>query len=93
MEQQFKVGDIVTIADLNIHSRVHYGVNDEMETMSGMQAIITKTKPNAYTPNRTDEDGCLYEIDIDNGHWKWSNRMFVIDASLGKFKISDEDFE
>lgn len=93
MEQQFRVGDIVTIADLNIHRRVHYGVNEDMETMSGRQAIIIKAQPNAYTSNKIDEDGCLYKIDIDNAKWSWSNRMFVINPSSIPFKISDEDFE
>lgn len=93
MEQQFKVGDIVTIADLVMLNHVHYGVNNDMTTMSGKQAIITKVLPNNYTSDRTDEDGCLYQIDIDNGDWNWSNRMFVADASSGKFKVSEEDFE
>lgn len=96
MNQEFKIGDKVIIADMNkIDNGPHhpFGVNESMKTMSGMQATIIDVIPSFYTPSMYSHcnnlDSALYRIDIDYGEWAWANIMFK--PCIGNLKIVEED--
>lgn len=63
---KFKVGDKVRIRkDLNI--TVYYGVRivQDMLPYKGEVATVTYVNSSPVLPD-------IYELDIDNGHWSWS---------------------
>lgn len=78
---KFKVGDKVRIRkDLNIS--VYYGVHivQGMLPYKGEVATVTYVNSSPVLPD-------IYELDIDNGHWSWSEN------TLEKLDFTKEDLK
>lgn len=71
----YQVGDKIRIReDLADHSREYQpvGINREMVKLAGRVAVITGYQHHAI------EDACLlYELDIDDGRWYWTDEMLT----------------
>lgn len=82
---KYKIGDKVKIREDLEYGHVYdvslYMVTTEMLKYRGKVATIV------------DADDChySYEIDLDEGHYSWSNKMFEdVEESEAKFKIGDK---
>ena len=71
--KRYEVGDRVKIREnLSQREAIPFGINDEMEALSGKIAVIEKVKDK----NRFEKVKQSFYIDLDANRWEWNYLMF-----------------
>lgn len=84
----FKVGDEVVIREDLVVGEAYEGENQQYQTFVGSMREYLGKK--AIIQGKNDEWG--YDLNIDNGKWRWTDDMLTSPSPKHKFKVGDRVF-